>query len=233
MTTDELRRLVAGLGTMAPAADDADGIERVRLFEQLAAVAAAAQMREAVTVAASLEANNTAAGEPRERRSRGVAAQLGLARRISPHQAQRWLGCARVLTDELPATFAALASGRTTAWRAIIVARETLFLSRAHRAEVDTEVAARIDTLGDRGVERAARAAALRLDPAGAAARARRAAADRHVSIRPAPDTMCRLSALVPAASGIAAYAALRQHTDAVIGTGRQGTNADGTLRGR
>jgi hypothetical protein len=51
---------------------------------------------------------------------------------------------------------------------------------------------------------------AQRLDPAGAAARARNAETERRVSLRPAPDTMTRLSALLPVAQGVAAYAALQ-----------------------
>jgi len=39
-------------------------------------------------------------------------------------------------------------------------------------------------------------------------------AAERHVSLRPAPDTMCHLSALLPVAQGVAVYNALTRHAD-------------------
>lgn len=232
-TTDELRRMVAAVRAMAPATDDADGIERVRLFEELTAAVHAAQMREAVSTAASLAAADVLSGASAAQRTRGVTAQIALAKKMSPWQAQRWLGNARILISELPETFSALDSGRTTAWRAMLVARETAFLSRDDRALVDTEVAEQLDSLGDRGVERAARTAACRLDPAGAAQRASRAARDRHVSLRPAPDVMARLNAQLPLTQGVAAYASLCKHADTVIGTGQQGTNPDGTLRTR
>jgi hypothetical protein len=43
---------------------------------------------------------------------------------------------------------------------------------------------------GDRAIIAAARTAAYRLDPRSVAERARHAATDRYVSLRPAPDTM-------------------------------------------
>ena len=85
-----------------------------------------------------------------ERAERGIPEQLALARRCSPFQARRYLGWARILTTELPATLAALQAGVTTEWRAMIVARETAWLSREHRAIVDRELAPRLETLGDR-----------------------------------------------------------------------------------
>jgi hypothetical protein len=53
-------------------------------------------------------------------------------------------------------------------------------------------------------------------------ARTRQAEADRHVAIRPAPDTMVRLSALLPVAHGVACYAALSRAADTHIAAGDQ-----------
>ena len=44
--------------------------------------------------------------------------------------------------------------------------------------------------------------------------RRRRAEADRHVRLRPAPDTMTWLTALLPVKDGVAAYAALTRVAD-------------------
>ena len=62
---------------------------------------------------------------------------------------------------------------------------------------------------GDRTIIAAARAAAYRLDPRSVVNRARNAVADRHVSLRPAPDTMTYLTALLPVTAGVAVHAAL------------------------
>ncbi len=63
------------------------------------------------------------------------------------------------------------------------------------------------------------------IDPAAAVRRARRAEAERCVTLRPAPDTMTYLTALLPVAQGVAVHAALRRTADRV--------RADGDERGR
>ncbi|MDP9396894.1 MAG: HNH endonuclease, partial [Actinomycetota bacterium] len=73
-------------------------------------------------------------------------------------------------------------------------------MSREHRAGVDAALAGRLGGLGNRAVEAAARAAAYRVEPHGFLARVAAAEADRRVSVRPAPEAMARLSALLPAA---------------------------------
>lgn len=231
--TAELAAMLEQVATMTPARDDADRIDRIRHFEQLKAALAAAQMTTAVELADSRRASDAALGVPVARQGRSVAGEIALARRISPAQGQRWLGLARILRSELPATFAHLAAGRVSEWRATLVARETIFLSREHRLQVDADLAPRLGRLGDRQVAGEARRAAQRLDPSGAAQRARNAVNDRRTSLRPAPDTMCWLSALLPVEQGVAAYAALGKHADTAIGTGTQGANPDGSLRSR
>lgn len=76
-----------------------------------------------------------------------------MARRESPFRAQRYAGWCTILTGELPATFAALQAGATTEWRAMLVARETAWLSRHDRAAVDAKVGPRLARLGDRQAE--------------------------------------------------------------------------------
>ena len=138
---------------------------------------------------ASQRAAQAAAGVPADRVGRGVSAQVALALRCSPHRAQRYAGWATILTTELPQTFAALERGETSEWRAMLVARETVFLSRGHRAQVDAELAPRLQTLGDRKVEAETKKLAYALDPAGYVQRARNAVNDRR---RPARNYSCR-----------------------------------------
>ena len=212
--------LIAAVQSIAPSIDDAERIGRIRQFEALKATVAAAQAQEVADFAAAQKAAQAAAGTPVDRQGRGVAAQVALARRCSPWQAKRYVGWASVLTAELPQTFATLQAGRTTEWRAMLVARETIWLSREDRAVVDAELAPHLEELGDAQVEAAARKAAYRLDPRGSLERASSAATDRRVSIRPAPDTMCRLTALLPVVQGVAAYAALSRAADTTTAAG-------------
>lgn len=147
----------------------------------------------------------------------GLGAQVGLARRLSPHRGARAVATALTLTAQLPHTLRALTTGVISEQRAEIVVRETRFLSDAHRSLVDQEVATDPDlgSWGDRELEARIRAAGYRLDPHGATDRAATAATDRHVSIRPLPEAMCRVSALLPLTQGVATYAALRTTADA------------------
>ncbi|HEX9089375.1 MAG TPA: DUF222 domain-containing protein, partial [Arthrobacter sp.] len=147
----------------------------------------------------------------------GVGAQIALARRESPARGGRLLGLAKALVTEMPHTLAALESGQLNEWRATLVVKETACLSAADRAAVDEELAADTGTFngtGDRGIIAAARTAAYRLDPRTVTQRASHAATERHVSLRPAPDTMCYLTALLPVAAGISVHAALTRHAD-------------------
>ena len=196
---------------------DAERVEQLAVLERLKAAAAAAQARVTVGFDASHRAAQRAAGLPERRVGAGIAAQVGLARRDSPVRGARHLGLARALVGELPHTLAALSAGETSEWRATLIARETACLSRADRAPVDAELAARpggIGALGDREAAAEARRIGYRLDPHALTDRAARAHSERRVTLRPAPDTMACLSGLLPAVQGVAVYAALTRHAD-------------------
>ena len=215
-----LRGLIGPLASLDQDVDDSLLIDRIRALEDLKNAIAAAQAKDTAAFAASQRQAQRDAGVPEERVGRGVAAQVGLACRVSPWQAQRYTGWSTVLSTELPATFAALQAGQVTEWRAMLVARETLFLSREHRAQVDAELAPQLESFGDRQTAAEARKVAYRLDPEGFVARARAAESDRHVSLRPAPDAMTRFTALLPVAQGVACLHALQQAADTATAQG-------------
>jgi len=209
---------------------DAERIDLIRALEELEGAAAAAQARVTVAFDGSQRRARRHAGVPVRRIGAGVAAQVALACRESPHRGARHLGLAHALVDELPQTMTALAAGETSEWRATLVARETACLSRDDRRAVDADLAARrggIGSLGDAELVAEARRLGYRLDPHAVTDRAARAHADRRVTLRPAPDTMSALSALLPAAQGVAVYAALTRHADTLRGQG------DGRGRGQ
>jgi hypothetical protein len=148
-------------------------------------------------------------------RSAAAAAQAAETTAFAASQ-RAALTAAGVGTDKIGRghTFRALSDGRVSEWRAMLVARETAWLSRDHRARADRKLSPRLEHLGDRQVEAETKTLAYRLDPEGAAAKARGADADRRVGLRPAPETMARLTALLPVAQGVACYAALRTAAD-------------------
>ncbi len=222
LTTATLTGWRRQLARLDGAVGDAERIEQIRLLEELKSAAAAAQAVVTADFAASQRAQQRAAGVPEQDLGKGVAAQVALARRETPHQGSRHLGLAQALVHEMPATMTALRTGATSEWRATVVARETACLTREDRKVADSELAGRLAHLSDRQVEAAARTVAYRLDPHAFTARSQGAARDRRVTLRPAPDTMSRLCGFLPVPQGVAAYAALMRHADGLKAAGDQ-----------
>ena len=77
------------------------------------------------------------------------------------------------------------------------------------------------DTWGDRTLTAETQKAVYALDPQAVVNRRAKAETERHVSIRPAPDTMARISVLVPATQGIAVWATLTRTADQARSTRR------------
>jgi len=215
---------LAALLAVVPAPDSAaELIDEIRDLEDLKSAMAARQARHAVAFDLLQRREQAAAGVPAEKLGAGVGAQIALARRESPARGGRLLGLAKALITEMPHTLAALETGQLNEWRATLLVRETACLTPADRAAVDEELAPDAGTFagaGDRSLVAAARAAAYRRDPRTVTERAAHAATERHVSLRPAPDTMCHLTALLPVAQGVAAYKALSGHADTLRAAG-------------
>jgi hypothetical protein len=198
-------------------------IDQLRELEDAKSAAAAAQARIAVAFDLAVRREQAAAAVPADELGAGVGAEIALARRESPVRGGRLLGLAKALVTEMPHTLAALESGQLNEWRATLIAKETACLSAEDRCAVDEEIAADTGTLagaGDRAIIAAVRTASYRRDPRSVAKRASHAVIERTVSLRPAPDTMAYLTALVPVAQGVAAYAALTRHADALRSSG-------------
>lgn len=196
---------------------DGERIEALRALERLACVVTAAQARVARDFDASRRTEQQVAGVPAARRGRGVAEQVALARRESPHRGRQHLGLAKIVESELPHTWSAWRTGRITEWKATIVARETACLTLADRLAVDEIVSASphdVESMGERELAGACLREVARLDAAALVARRRRAESDRRVTLRPAPDTMTYLTALLPVKDGVAVLAALTRAAD-------------------
>ncbi|MFE4541962.1 HNH endonuclease [Arthrobacter sp. NPDC056727] len=224
----------------------ADGpglIDQIRAGENIKAMIAGQQARLAVALEArqrreqaELEAGtspgqahrSTLAAEDLGRKrpqehTTGVAEQIALARGESPHRGGRLLGMAKALVTEMPHALGALDTGQLNEEKAMYVVKETACLTVEDRAAVDEELAAdtgTFDGVGTRGVIAAVKAAATRRDPRSITQRSSHAASERSVSLRPAPDCMTYLTALLPAHQGVALYTALTRQADALRSAG-------------
>jgi hypothetical protein len=219
LTTADLAAFAAALRSLDTDVDDAERIDQLRLLEELKG-AVAAQARVTTDFATSQERPQRATGVPAKRVGRGIAAQVGLAKRESPARAQRYLGWSKILTRELPHTLEELAAGQISEWRAQIVARETARLDPLHRRVIDEEVAPYLEPWGDRQVEAEVKKAAYRLNPTGYLKRLSNATNDRTVTLRPAPDTMSYLTGLLPVAQGVAVFVTLQRQADSLRSQG-------------
>ncbi len=154
----------------------------------------------------------------------GVAGQIALARQEPPSRGSRHLAVALALVRQMPHTLAALEAGRLSEWRATLVVRETAMLTAEQRTAVDEELFTsagdELGRLGDRELVRRVQAISYRIDAESVLARARAAESRRHVSIRPAPDTMAYVTALLPVAQGVAVHAALTMAATAARAAG-------------
>jgi HNH endonuclease len=215
------------LAAVDPAADQSALIERIAELERIKSAAAAGQARAAAALDTARRKAEAAAGVPAAQRGRGLASEIALARRDAPVRGSRHLGFAKALVVEMPHTLAALECGTLSEWRATLIVRESACLDVEDRRTLDAELCAdpaSLNGLGDARVAAAAKAIAYRLDPHAVVERAAKAENERTVTIRPAPDTMTYLTALLPVAQGVSVYAALRREAD---------TRYDGRSRGQ
>ena len=208
-------------------AGEAALIKRIADLERVKAAAAAGQARAAAALDERRRADEAAAGVPRRQRGRGVASEIALARRDSPARGGRHLGFAKALVYEMPHTLAALETGVLSEWRATLIVRESACLAVEDRQTLDAELCSdmsNLDGMGDARIAAAAKEIAYRLDAQAVVDRAAKAPEERTVTIRPAPDTMTYVTALLPVAQGVGVYAALKRAAD---------TTFDGRSRGQ
>ena len=211
---------VLELSQVDAGADEAALIERIAVLERMKAAAAAGQARAAARLDGLRRSSEEALGVSAARCGRGVSSEVALARRDSPSRGNRHLGFAKALVHEMPHTLAALETGALSEWRATLIVRESACLAVEDREALDAELCADVSTLdgwGDARIAAAAKAIAYRLDPHAVVERAANAAKDRRVTIRPAPDTMTIVSALLPVTQGVAVYAALKRAADSTF----------------
>lgn len=223
LRVEEVQAWKASLARLGRDIPDDERVDLIRAFEELKCAVEAGQAVLSVDLDASMRARAAGAGVPPERQGRGIAAQVAFARRESLHRGERHLQLAQVVSREMPHTMAAWRAGRITEWTATQLAKETACLSREDRMKVDAEVAGDPQALEDmstREAATAARDAAYRADPMSFVERRRKAEADRHTSLRPAPDVMTWFTALLSVKQGVAVHAALSREADRLRAAG-------------
>ncbi len=198
-------------------ASEAELRAQIETFEHLKSAAAAAQARATALWAAKRRAAEAAAGVPASRRGRGLASEVALARHDAPVCGNTHLGMAHALVHEMPHTLAALQCGALSEWRATLIVRESACLSVEHRRQLDAEMCADISRLqgwGNSRITAEAKKIAAKLDVEAVVQRCAKAAKDRCVTIRPAPDSMAYVTILLPVQQGVTVYASAKHAAD-------------------
>jgi hypothetical protein len=187
-------------------------LERVGAWERVIAWAQARQCREMTSFMDSAEARNKALGACDSQAHDSAVAEVGLMLTASARTAACRVSDAWSLCTRLPATLAALESGRITLAKARILDAETANLSEDHIAQVEQQVLAKAPKQTPGQLRAATRRAVLSTDPAAAQKRAERARRERGVQLWPEPDGMATLSAYLPAGDALGVYAVLDEH---------------------
>ncbi|NNG34690.1 HNH endonuclease [Nakamurella aerolata] len=191
------------------AEEPARTIDRIQLMERLTAQLSGAIAAESLEFANAERQRQLAAGVRTRDLGRGTAEQLAYARRISPVAASRDLAVASSLRQRFPRVYGRLRSGAVSWRQCQIVVTQTSHLEDGLAALADVGFSEALPGWNLRQTERGVRQAVYELDPQGATDRRGRAEADRRVTIRPMPDTMTMVSALLPVADGVATHARL------------------------
>lgn len=222
-----LRTLVDQLRTMPTKTTDRDCVDALTTLVELEAATAAAKMRLMVRLERERKTARRAAGVRERKIGEGIAAEIGLAIKQSPHKAAQLLSVACRLTMDLPHTFDALQAGILTESRAETIARETAILDPADTAIADHNLCVDQSALigkGDKEIDRLAKAEVYRLDPRAVVDHNEKRLADRRVWTKPLPGALVQLSAQLPLKDGISAYATLLRDAKSVVAQGDERT---------
>lgn len=160
-----------------------------------------------------------------------TGAEIAFARRRHPIAGSRLVRQALTLTESMPAVVDAMRDGVLGETQAAILVRETDGLTDAQRTRASEELRGQWSQLGDRRLADVTRRVVSRIDPDLADAKATAAARGRHVSWRSAPDSMLRLTALLPAKEGLACVQALQSAAAESMAEARAAANGPAQRR--
>ncbi len=223
----QVRNLTERLAGEGQAMSQEERVSLISELETLKNVCAGAQA--AVTLDLHEQAaldRQASAGEMghRRREREGVTLELTMARRVSPQRSRSLIELTKALHDRLPHTLAAFRSGRVSEWAATLVVKETKELTDEQARRVDEGLEPTLGSCSEGRLQKRAAALAYEADKRGFLARHARAVKDRFVSVRPAPEGMVRLCALLPLGEGVAVHKALTEHAAAASASGDERT---------
>ncbi|WP_433276349.1 DUF222 domain-containing protein [Pseudonocardia xinjiangensis] len=199
------------LGQAGPTEDRFEQVERIGGWEKVIAWAQARQYAEITQFVAAAE-TSPAAGLTAAHAVESAQAEVGMMLRLSPGGTAWRVGEARQLVEQFPATFATLEAGAISLPKARIIVDGCADLDAETAAVVERKVLPRAPEQTTGQLRAALRRAVLGADGEAAARRRERKRRERAVVLYPERDGMATLSATLPAAEAVGAFAVLDQH---------------------
>ncbi|MGO3151021.1 MAG: hypothetical protein ACTIJJ_00145 [Galactobacter sp.] len=134
----------------------------------------------------------------------GVIRDVSLHRGLNATRARKVVDVAIDAPTQAPRLFEEFSQGQVSEDYLVTFFDETTLLTADGKRQADTDLADDAPQLGERELRHRLRFTTAQLEPELAAERARKAAEQRHVSVRPRPDSMANLTALLPGAVAMA-----------------------------
>lgn len=216
----EIHRWRRSLSELPPAKTEEEAIDRITALEELNSASAAAQARETLSFDMLRRNREAEDGVPSKKQGRGLGGEVALARKVSRSRGDGLLKFSRTLLLDLPQTYGAMKAGDISEEKARVVAKESDWLPREKKHELDERMAARLPEVGVRRLANETRALAQELDQRAAVEHLERRVGERAVSVRPAPGNMAYLTALLPMPQAVAAFANLKKSAQSILATG-------------
>lgn len=216
----EIDRFASMLRDEKPAATEAETLARITAFEGLKATLVSAQSAEAVAFESLRTRRDSLNQVPARDCGIRSAEEIALAKKVSPGSGRKFLSTSRAIVGEMPNTFKALASGEISEDKARIMADETATLPSADRRKVDTRMKRSMGPAGLRSLRMEARALAEEMNAEASAERAKKATANRRVTMTALDDGMGRVSAIIPIQQAVAVYEGLKGAAESVSAAG-------------
>ena len=226
----EIHRWRRSLSELPPAKTEEEAIDRITALEELNSASAAAQARETLSFDMLRRNREAEDGVPSKKQGRGLGAEVALARKVSRSRGDGLLKFSRTLLLDLPETYGAMKAGDISEEKARVVAKESDWLPREKKHELDERMAARLPEVGVRRLANETRALAQELDQRAAVEHLERRVEERAVSVRPAPGNMAYLTALLPMPQAVAAFANLKKSAQSILATGESEGRAEAQI---
>ncbi|MGO3152729.1 MAG: hypothetical protein ACTIJJ_08940 [Galactobacter sp.] len=205
---------------------DADTLATIGQMEKLTHML---QAQQAVLTAHLVDLRNEVQ-KSKERSTRyvrsGVMRDVAFHRGLNATRGRKVVDLAVDAPTQSPRIFELFTEGQATEGDLVIFFDETTLLTSDGRVQADSELADDAPYLGERELRHRLRFITAKLEPELTAERARKATEQRHVSVRPGPDSMSNLSALIPGASAMAIESILVSYAKSKRTVGDERTEA-------